>query len=145
MMIGKGNNKKSMAYIGNIVAFIKDRIEKNENGFHIFNYADKPDLSMTELTQLIEEKMNIKLSKQKIPYWLGMIGGFIFDFLAQISNKNLPVSSLRIKKFCATTQFNASKAHNIFKAPYSLKEGLNNTLEHEFINSQKDDILFYSE
>ena len=60
MMIGKGQNKKSMAYVGNIVALIKDRLEKKELGHHVFNYADKPDLSMNELTQLIKIKMNIK-------------------------------------------------------------------------------------
>ena len=48
MMIGKGQNKKSMAYVGNIVALIKNRLEKSEPGYHIFKYADKPDFSMTE-------------------------------------------------------------------------------------------------
>ncbi len=70
MMIGKGQNKKSMAYVGNIVALIKDRLEKKELGYHVFNYADKPDFSMVELTQTIEEKMKIKLPRLKYPiYW----------------------------------------------------------------------------
>ncbi len=30
LMVGKGQNKKSMAYVGNVVAFIKDRIKKEE-------------------------------------------------------------------------------------------------------------------
>ena len=145
LMIGKGQNKKSMAYVGNIVAFIKDRLRKKELGFHVFNYADKPDFSMTELTQLVEKKMNINLPKQKIPYWLGMLGGYVFDIFAKITNKKLSVSSVRVKKFCAVTQFNASKTQKIFEAPYTLKEGLSKTLEHEFINPQEDEILFYSE
>lgn len=145
MMIGKGQNKKSMAYVGNIVAFIKNRLEKSEPGFHIFNYADKPDFSMTELTQLIEKKMNIKLSKIKIPFWIGMLVGCGFDLISLLSRKKLTVSSVRIRKFCATTQFDASKAHKIFKAPFTLEQGLNKTLEHEFINPEKDEILFYSE
>jgi nucleoside-diphosphate-sugar epimerase len=145
MMIGKGQNKKSMAYVGNIVAFIKDRIEKNESGLHIFNYADKPDFSMTELVKVIESKMNMLTPKLKIPYWLGMLGGYGFDFLAFVTRKQLPISSVRVQKFCATTQFDASKVHSVFKSPYTLEEGLNKTLEHEFINKQDDDILFYSE
>ena len=55
MMIGKGNNKKSMAYVGNIVALIKDRLDKSEPGYHVFNYADNPDFSMTELVKIIEK------------------------------------------------------------------------------------------
>ena len=145
LMIGKGQNKKSMAYVGNIVTFITDRLRKKELGFHVFNYADKPDFSMTELTQLVEKKMNINLPKQKIPYWLGMLGGYVFDIIAKITNKKLSVSSVRVKKFCAVTQFNASKTQKVFEAPYTLKEGLSKTLEHEFINPQEDEILFYSE
>lgn len=145
IMIGKGQNKKSMAYVGNIVALIKNRIETSKSGYHVFNYADKPDFSMTELTQLIEKKMNIKLSKKRIPFWVGMLIGYGFDFISLLLRKNLTVSSVRIKKFCATTQFDATKVHNIFNAPYTLKEGLDKTLEHEFINSKQDDILFFSE
>ena len=145
MMIGKGQNKKSMAYVGNIVALIKNKLENIESGFHIFNYADKPDFSMVELTQKIEEKMKIKLPSIKIPYLLGMIGGYCFDLISLLSGKKFSISSVRVQKFCATTQFDASKVHNVFNSPYTLEEGLNKTLEHEFINKQADDILFYSE
>ena len=61
LMIGNGQNKKSMAYIGNVVAFIKNRLEKQEPGFHIFNYADKPDYNMVELVSAIEKKMKLKM------------------------------------------------------------------------------------
>ena len=145
IMIGKGKNKKSMAYVGNIVALIKDRLLKMEIGYNVFNYADKPDFSMNELTQLIEKKMNLKIPKVKIPFWMGMLAGYGFDLISLLSRKKFSVSSVRIKKFCATTQFCSIKVHNIFKAPYSLKEGLDKTLEHEFINKKEDEVLFYSE
>ena len=145
MMVGKGQNKKSMAYVGNIVALIKNRLENIEAGFYIFNYADKPDFSMVELTQTIEEKMKIKLPTIKIPYLFGMIGGYCFDFISVLLRTKFPISSVRVKKFCATTQFDASKVHSVFKPPYTLEEGINKTLEHEFLNKQKDDVLFYTE
>lgn len=145
IMIGKGRNKKSMAYVGNVVAFIKDRLQKKEHGYHVFNYADKPDFTMVELVLVIEKKMNLRIPKTKIPYTIGMLGGVVFDMIAKFSGKKLPISSVRVKKFCATTQFDASKVQSLFKAPHTLEEGLNKTLDHEFINSKKDDILFYSE
>ena len=145
MMIGKGQNKKSMAYVGNIVALIKDRLEKQEEGLHIFNYADKPDFSMSELVLVIQSKMKISIPKLRIPYFLGMLVGYMFDGFSFITRKKLSISSVRIKKFCATTQFNSSKVHLTFKSPYSLKQGLDKTLEHEFINEKKDDVLFFSE
>ena len=145
LMIGKGLNKKSMAYVGNVVAFIKDRLQRKEVGYHVFNYADKPDYNMNELVSLIEEKMKLNIPKIRIPYFVGMIGGYCFDFLSMLKGRKLSISSVRVKKFCATTQFNSNKAHNSFQTPCSLKEGLDRTLEHEFINPKKDDILFYSE
>jgi nucleoside-diphosphate-sugar epimerase len=145
LMIGKGQNKKSMAYVGNVVAFIKDRLEKKETGYNVFNYADKPDYNMNELVSVIEKKMNLYIPKIRIPYSIGMIGGYFFDFLSKVTGTKFSLSSVRVKKFCATTQFNAAKAHDKFNAPFSLKEGLDKTLDHEFINPKKDDILFYSE
>jgi nucleoside-diphosphate-sugar epimerase len=145
MMIGKGQNKKSMAYVGNIVALIKNRLEKSEPGYHVFNYADKPDFSMVELTQTVEEKMKIKLFSIKIPYLLGMIGGYSFDFISVLFRRKFSISAVRVKKFCATTQFDASKVHSVFKPPYTLEEGLNKTLQYEFINKKEDDVLFYSD
>ena len=145
LMVGNGKNKKSMTYVRNVVAFIKNRVDKKEPGYNIYNYVDKPDYNMNELVSVIEEKMKLNIPTIRMPYFIGMIGGYCFDFFSKILGKKLSVSSVRVKKFCATTQFNASKAHNSFNAPYSLKEGLCKTLEHEFINPKKDDVLFYSE
>ena len=145
MMIGKGQNKKSMVYVGSIVALIKDRLDKTESGYQVFNYADKPDFFMKELVKLIECKMNISVPKVKTPYLIGLFSGHGFDLLSLITGKKLSISSVRIRKFCATTQFNTTKVHSGFLAPYTLKEGLDLTLEHEFINTKEDEILFYSE
>jgi GlcNAc-P-P-Und epimerase len=89
--------------------------------------------------------MNLSIPKTRIPYWLGMLGGYGFDLIAFLSKKKLPISSVRVKKFCATTQFDAAKAHTVFKAPFTLEEGLNKTLEFEFLEPKKDNVLFYSE
>ena len=145
LMIGNGHNKKSMAYVGNVVAFIKNRLVKAEDGIHVFNYVDKADFTTSDLVSFINEKMKLSISKIKIPFWLGVIGGYCFDILSKILGKKLSISSIRVKKFCATTQFDATKAHSSFDAPFTLKQGLDKTLEHEFINPKKDDILFYSE
>jgi len=145
LMIGKGQNKKSMAYVGNVVSFIKNRIDKNEPGIEVYNYVDKPDFNMTELISVVQNKIKVNIPKQKIPYWFGMIAGYCFDLMTFVSGKKLPISSVRVKKFCATTQFDAAKVHSAFNAPYNLEGGLNKTLEHEFINPQKDDVLFFTE
>lgn len=146
LMVGKGENQKSMAYVGNIVAFVKFMIENVKEGYNVFNYIDKPDMTMNELVAHVSEVLKKHIPATHFPYWMGMMGGYCFDLLAKITGKKLTVSSVRVKKFCATTQFDSSKAMNSgFEPPFTLKEGLARTLEFEWVHPKPDAIEFKSE
>ncbi len=146
LMVGKGENKKSMAYVGNIVAFVKYLIDNVTEGYNVFNYIDKPDNNMNQLVSHVSKVLGKHIPATHFPYWLGMMGGYCFDLLARIMGRKLTVSSVRVKKFCATTEFDATKAHSSgFTAPYTLDEGLARTLEFEFVHPRTDDITFKSE
>ena len=146
LMVGNGKNKKSMAYVGNIVAFVKYMIDNVTEGYNVFNYIDKPDTDMNNLVAHVSKVLNKHIPMSHFPYWLGMLGGYCFDALAFITRKKLTVSSVRVKKFCATTEFDATKVHSCgFKAPFTLEEGLARTLEFEFVHPRTDDITFKSE
>lgn len=146
LMVGKGENKKSMAYVGNVAAFVKYMIDEVKTGYNVFNYIDKPDNDMNKLVYHVGKVLNKKIPATHFPYWLGMMGGYCFDILSKVSGKKFSVSSVRVKKFCATTEFDATKVHSCgFKPPYTLDEGLARTLEFEFVHPREDDIKFVSE
>lgn len=146
LMVGKGTNKKSMAYVGNVVAFVKFLIEEKKSGYNVYNYIDKPDFDMNELIALVEKVLNKHIPSIHFPYWMGMMGGYCFDILAKILGRKLAISSVRVKKFCATTEFDSTKMQSTgFQPPYTLAEGLSRTLEFEFLHPRKDDITFKSE
>lgn len=146
LMVGKGTNVKSMAYVGNIVAFVKFMIENVTSGYNVFNYVDKPDTSMNDLVALVSEVLGKHIPATHFPYWLGMMGGYCFDLLAKLTGKKLAISSVRVKKFCAVTQFDSTKAMSSgFVPPYTLREGLARTLEFEFVHPRTDEIEFKSE
>ncbi|AQW97099.1 NAD-dependent epimerase/dehydratase family protein [Elizabethkingia anophelis] len=133
MMIGKGNNQKSMSYIRNVIAFIKFLIEEKKSGYNIYNYVDKPDFTTNDLVHHTSEILNKNIPTTHIPYWIGMLGGYGFDILAWLSRKKLNISSVRVKKFCAVTQYDSTKAMTSgFKPPYTMEEGLKNMLNQEF-------------
>lgn len=146
LMVGKGENKKSMAYVGNIVAFVKFLIDRMTTGYNVYNYIDKPDNNMNQLVSHVSKVLNKHIPSTHYPYWLGMLGGYGFDLLAKLTGKKLTISSVRVKKFCATTEFDATKAHSSgFVPPFTLDEGLARTLEFEFVHPRTDDIQFVSE
>ena len=130
LMIGNGRNKKSMAYVGNLVSFIHFSMCKMKpGGYYLFNYVDKPDLNTNDLVNIISRASGKKLRQVRIPYLIGYAAGIAFDIISKISGKEMVISSIRIKKFCATTQYSNKKIEEFaFKAPISLEEGLNQTI-----------------
>jgi len=140
LMIGRGENKKSMAYVGNVVDFIRHCVMCNQSGFNLFNYVDKEDMTMHELLAVIQENLGKKLPSLRLPIWAGYLVGYMADFCALITRKKFPVSSVRVKKFVATTEFDASKVHSgSWSAPYGLVEGMKRTLDYEFVQKRSDD------
>ena len=104
-----------------------------EDNFIIYNYADKPDLTACELVDVIYKSFGKSQPKFYIPYWFGMLAGYGFDILAKITSKKLPISSIRVKKFCSDTVIDADQAMNIGYTPhYSLSDGIKRMIEHDF-------------
>lgn len=138
VMIGPGDNKKSIAYVGNVAAFLAHGLN-TPPGVHVCNYADKPDLTMKEMVSDIRKAMGLDGPGIKLPYTLGIAGGSVFDIAAKITGKTFPISVIRVKKFCANTVVNADKAHHAsgFKAPYTLQDGLNEMIAAEFKPQEK--------
>ena len=146
VMIGNGKNKKSLAYIKNVVGFIDHCISSNVKCC-VVNYADKPDLDMNTLVKFVRDKTkgknNIGL---RVPYVLGEMFGFAADLTAKVTRKKYPISAIRIKKFVCNTQFSSkNELRADFKVPFSLKEGLEATLESEFLKPDPELQVFYTE
>lgn len=125
MMVGLGKNCKSMAYVGNITKFLTFSL-KFGPGKHIFNFATKPDMTVNELVSFVRAELGIFTPIPRLPYIFGLIGGLTFDILARLSGKKFPISSIRIRKFCANTTVSTKALDETgFKSSYTLQEGLN--------------------
>ena len=131
--VGDGTNRKSMAYVGNVVQFLAGRLPVAP-GVTVFNYADKPDLTTKELVGVVEQAVGRRrLALPAIPLWMGLAAGSVIDGIARLTRRTFPVSRIRIRKFAADTQVNADAAHATgFRAQTSLPEALRRTIATEF-------------
>ena len=130
-MVGSGSNRKSMAYVGNLAAFLEACVS-SLSGIQIYNYVDKPDLTMNQLVARLYERIHRSQKPVKIPYFLGLAGGAVFDALARVSGRNFPISRARVRKFCANTIFgNKSLLESGFEPQFTLEEGLDRTVAFE--------------
>ncbi|MBT7332720.1 NAD-dependent epimerase/dehydratase family protein [Candidatus Woesearchaeota archaeon] len=145
VMFGNGKNKKSMAYVENVAAFLEYSLSFKP-GLHIYNYIDKPDFDMNTLISIARKSLfrkdNVGL---RMPAFLGMAMGYIADAVAKLISKSLPVSSIRVKKFMGTTQFASSVSDTGFVPQFSLEEGLERTLRYEFMEDNSDERTFDTE
>jgi len=146
LMVGDGRNRKSMAYVGNIAAFLEAALE-TADGYGLYNYVDKPDFDMNRLVATIRGELGRKERVGiRLPYALGLFLGFVADIVSRLSSKSLPISSIRVKKFCATTAF-SSRAGEMdgFVAPFELADGIKKTLAADFIDPSPSREEFFTE
>jgi nucleoside-diphosphate-sugar epimerase len=145
VMVGNGKNRKSMAYVENVAAFIEYSLNFKP-GVHIYNYIDKPDYTMNELVARVRkilgrsEKITFRL-----PYIFGLAIGKFFDLIAFVTRKKLAISSIRVKKFCANSVYESAVTKTGFVPPVNLLDAIERTVKYEFLEDHKKEPLFYSE
>ncbi|MDH7942940.1 NAD(P)-dependent oxidoreductase [Pseudohongiella sp. SYSU M77423] len=139
LMVGNGENRKSMGYVGNIAYFLT--ILGNLKGIQVFNFCDKPDLTSSEIAEIIANGLGKKLPSVKLPLSLGLIAGSFFDLVSTISGKKLPISAIRIRKFAAETTISTARLKNSgYKPKFELTEGIIRMIEHEFGHQNKPSV-----
>lgn len=145
IMIGSGKNRKSMAYVENVAAFIEHSL-KFGPGVHTYNFIDKPDFTMNQLVGNVKALLGFTNGPGlRLPYALGYGIGKAFDLLSFITGKRFAISSIRVKKFCANSIYNTAIDKTGFVPPVPLEQALERTIRYEFIERNEGELLFFSE
>ena len=135
VMIGPGENQKSMAYVGNIADFFLHFITAPP-GVRAYNYVDGPDLSMNRLVTLVRGDLLAKTGVGlRLPTTVGYAIGAVAEVVSRLTGRRLPISRVRAKKFVSTTSFATrfSDEHQ-FQPKMKLEDAIHETLDAEFIN-----------
>ena len=145
VMVGDGLNRKSMAYVENVAAFLEYSMSFKP-GVHIYNYIDKPDFSMNQLVghvnKLLGRSPDIKF---RMPYFVGLSIGKLFDLVAKLTGRKFPISSIRVKKFCANSVYESAISKTGFIPPVNLMDAIEKTVRYEFIEDHHNEQVFYTE
>ena len=133
-LFGEGSSRKSIAYVGNIAAFLKFLLTVGGQQTEVFNYADKPDLRMNEMVPLVRDSFGYGASlPMRLPYGLIYPVAMVLDWIAAVTNRSFPVSRVRLKKFCSNSQFATGKLKAAgFEPEYELTDALSRTRSAEF-------------
>ena len=132
IMFGHGENRKSLAYVQNVAAFIKYSMSFNP-GVYVYNYIDKPNFTMNNLVSFVKKILgHADKNSLKLPFAVGLLIGKVFDFIAFLTGKRFTISSIRVKKFCANSVYDSSIDQTGFIPPFTLEKALTQTVNFEF-------------
>jgi GlcNAc-P-P-Und epimerase len=134
VMVGDGENRKSIAYVGNVAACLRFLLQIDDQQIAIFNYADKPDLKMNELVPLVRSAFGYGQNLPvRLPDFIVYPLATFFDWVASVSGKSFPVSRVRVQKFCSNSQFSTGRLQQAgFLPEHDLKKALAATIKAEF-------------
>lgn len=127
--IGDGSNIKSLAYVENIVAMNLFLLNRMKPGFEVFNYSDEPYMTTRQIVEKIATYAHVPNPRLEIPLFIAKLGGVAMDIASNLTGIDLPMRSVRIRKFCAQTYYKSNKVRQCgFKQPVLLDEGLEKTV-----------------
>ena len=145
VMVGTGQNRKSLAYVENLAAFI-DYSLLFKPGVHTYNFIDKPDFTMNKLVANVKRILGRKEKWLfRFPFSIGYVVGMGFDLVSAVTGKKFVISSIRVKKFCSNSVYETSIARTGFVPPVSLERALEGTIRYEFIESHENEGVFFTE
>lgn len=145
VMVGSGENAKSMAYVGNVAAFLLECLG-HKTPLTLCNYADGPDMTMAELVAYARQQLLGRAGTgPRISYGLAMQLGRLADRLAKLTGRGQPVNTARIEKFCAETTFANAAVQPRFEPQFTLKEGLDRMIAAEFSAQRQDGFVLAAE
>jgi nucleoside-diphosphate-sugar epimerase len=144
-MIGDGRNRKSMAYVNNVAAFLAYALSF-QPGVYVYNFIDKPDFTMEALVGIVSRSLGrANAFRLKIPFALGYLFGCCCDIAGRVTGRKFAISAIRVRKFCADSVYETAIEQTGFVAPVSLSDALERTVRFEFLEKHEHREVFISE
>lgn len=98
--VGDGTNRKSLAYVGNLIDALLQRWPLPAvPGVRLYNYADLPDLTSREIAEAVYAGLHRPAPGWQIPMPLARLVAAPFDLLTALTGRDLGLSSARLAKF----------------------------------------------
>lgn len=136
-LFGSGKNIKAIAYVGNLVRAIELLLNRAEDGFHVFNYSDQPELTVNQIVGIIYDALGKKGTPLHLPLWLGTTMAKPFDLFTAVTGRNVPINTTRVKKLAIPTLIDSDKIRQFgLEQPYSSEQGLRQMVAYHLEKKQ---------
>ncbi len=110
--VGSGDHVKSIVSLTTVCDAIRFAMDHLKPGYEHYNCIDDPYITLAELMKTIAMNPGFKVPPIRIPLWIAIAIGMVFDVPAKLLRIDLPVNSDRMRKLATPTYFVAQKIRN---------------------------------
>lgn len=130
-IIGRGENKQSLTYVGNVVNQAIFVAENPDSIGKTYITSDDRPYSVNELINTVAKVMNVRPLKVHIPIWLIMFSVSVLNFLGKIFLKRELINKESIIAITSERIFDGSRIFRElgYKQEYDLTAGISRTIE----------------
>ena len=116
------------------------------SSYGIYNYVDTPNLTMAQLVSEVRQSLGRGIGTGlRLPYFFGLLIGYLGDAFTSVTGKKLPVSSIRVMKFCSSSEFNCGALPQGYAAKHRLEDAILRTIAAEFLHPDPSREIFFTE
>ncbi len=127
-LIGGGANRKTLTYLPNLLDLFfwcLDDMRDTDVAYNVFNYVESPVQTVLELITSLKAAGIQPARYLSVPMSLALAGAYPIYGLAKLSGVDLRVTPERVRKYAASTWYDADR---IRKAGFSPRVDLNEAL-----------------
>ncbi len=133
MLLGSGSNPKSMSYVGNVAKFFAWLLEPRGPALDIYNYADKPDMTVREIVELAARTLGTRVPRVPMPRFAILALGRCGNLVEHISRRPFTLNLERVRKFIADTSLPVERlSKSGFNPPHDFRREFVETARVEF-------------
>lgn len=129
--VGRGSNKKSMAFVTNLVEATLHLWPKADCGVRVLNYADKPDMSSRDIVRAIYHALGKKPPPGFLPLGPTLWAARVLDRVSAVFGQTPAISSQAAEKFAGIQSvFPSDRIESAgFHPGVSLQGGIQRTVD----------------
>ncbi len=131
VMVGNGHNKRSMAYVGNVVDVTLAVVNQEVADKKVYLVTDGIDYLVRDLYNTLAKGLNKKLLPFYVPMCIAKMLALIGDVGGKMLGSSLPFDSDVLSKLSSSLIFSSRRVQedNMFKPKYNLYNTIDETIK----------------
>ena len=131
-LIGNGENRRSMVYLGNAVDALVSLRNSQLGSGETYIVTDGEDYSQRELFDAIALFLGLSRSRLSVPVWAGYALGWGCEIAARGLGVSAPISREKVRRLIANARYSSSKLSRVLRdwPRFTVKEALKRTLDY---------------